>query len=260
MGKTFLKLVLPLLIINLVCILAFQVNRLDEISKDSNQISELEDSRQKLQLKIRYKLPKLGFSNIVSSWTFLEFLQYFGDYDAREKLGHSLSPYFFNIIVKGDPRFLTAYPYLSTSISMHAGQPDVAISLMDEGLQSMTPTVPKDSYIVWRYKGIDELLFAGDGHAAKQSFLIAADWAQHSSHPEAELVVQSSRQTAQFLEGNPDSRAAQINAWSQVLVRAVDDETRRVAVERIENLGGEVIFSGRGSVEIRYRIDEESGE
>ena len=67
-----------------------------------------------LRLGLLSQLPNFGFKNLVSSWTFLNFLQYFGDSSARSINGYGLSPTFFEIIVNRDPYFVDSYVYLFT--------------------------------------------------------------------------------------------------------------------------------------------------
>jgi hypothetical protein len=145
--------------------------------------------------------------------------------------------------------------FLSTSISLFAGQPERSVALMIQGSQAMTPTLPPGGYRLWRYLGIDQLLFLGQGQAAQQSFLTAALWADQSPEPEAATVAQASRQTAAFLSQNSASKAAQISAWVQVLNLAVDERVQQRAIERIQALGGEILALKKGQVTVRYRED-----
>jgi len=227
-------------------------------STANQSLTELqaEEQQENLRLALLQKIPDFGYSNLIANWTFLSFLQYFGNADARNRVGYRISPEFFEVIVGKDPYFLLPYLYLSASTSIFAGDPDRAVGLMAQGVSTMTPETPERGYLVWRYMGIDQLLFLGDGEAARESFATAADWADQSTLPEAESVAQASRQTAHFLEQNPASKAAQISAWVQIASFAVDDETRRQAVERIESLGGEVLADERGRITVRYRTDE----
>ena len=36
-------------------------------------------------------LPSFGFDNLIADWTFLKFLQYFGDDEARDVTGYDLA-------------------------------------------------------------------------------------------------------------------------------------------------------------------------
>ena len=121
----------------------------------------------------------------------------------------------------------------------------------------MSPeTIPK-SYLVWRYKATDELLFVGDTQAAKESHETAVDWAERSSDPDADFIAKLSRQTAAFLATDPNSKPAQFNSWSQVLLRATDNTIRQEAIAQIEALGGVVLVSENGQVTVRYKPSDQ---
>lgn len=238
-----------------------QLTRLNQqVSASSDQLSKAglaqQDLHTRLQLQLQQNLPDFGFRNVIANWTYLNFLQYFGDIDTRAVSGYQLSPYFFDVIVDRDPFFLIPYTYLTTSVSMYAGLPKKTVELLETGLSVMAPNFPPDSYYLWRFKGIDELLFLGDSLAAQKSFESAAEWAEVVGTPEAQEVAQISLQTAEFLSQDPSSRVAQINSWALVLVRAVDDQTRANAVREIESLGGTVLVNDAGQVIVRYREDE----
>ncbi|MBU6229687.1 MAG: hypothetical protein KGQ93_08330 [Cyanobacteria bacterium REEB459] len=215
-----------------------------------------QDQRDRLRLSALQQLPDLGNPNLVADWTFLSFLQYFGDTDRRDKIGYRLSPEFFEVIVEKDPRFVTPYLFLSASTSIFAGAPERSVALMTKGSRVMTPTVPTGGYRLWRYRGLDQLLFLGDAQAARQSFQTAAAWASVSREPDAVTVAQACRQTATFLATNPASRAAQISAWVQVINLAVDPQVRKLAAGRIAALGGKILVMQPGRVTVQYRSDQ----
>jgi hypothetical protein len=232
-----------------------QIAQLNRLINREKAIS-LETLRQginseELHLNLIKKTPTVGFDNLLADWIFLNFLQYFGDDKARDMTGYSLSPKYFDIIVDRDPRFLGTYIGLSTSISMYAGMPEKSVALMEKALKSMSPQSPPKSYYVWRYKGIDELLFLGNAQAARQSFEKAAEWASTYSDEESKYVAALSRKTAEFLSRNPKSKFAQVNTWAMVLTTTTDTRARKIAISRIEALGGKVIVTPEGAVKIR---------
>ncbi|MBW4433482.1 MAG: hypothetical protein KME28_17605 [Pelatocladus maniniholoensis HA4357-MV3] len=212
---------------------------------------EREINAEKLRLNLLKKMPHFGYNNLIANCVYLDFLQYFGDDEVRAKTGYSLSPEYFEVILKRDPRFLEAYLSLSTSTSMYAAMPERSIALMKTGLKSLSPWVPSKSYYVWRYKGIDELLFLGDSQNAKQSFQQAANWANNHTDEESKQVAEFSQKTADFLERNPDSKYAQIATWMMVLNNQVDEKTHQRAIIAIETFGGKVIKNPDGSTRIR---------
>ncbi len=245
-------------IISLLCVLAIgalQVPQFKKISNQANDTSvadikrEVESERQRLNLL--HKLPSFGFRNLAADWTFLNFLQYFGDDAARAKTGYTLSPEYFEVILERDPYFLNAYLLLSASTTLYVGRPDRTIAIMEKGLKHLSPKIPLKSYYIWRWKGADELLFLGDFKAAKQSFETAAQWASTYSDAEGQNVARISRRTAQFLTKNSASKSAQIDAWSQVLNNAFDDRTRQLAINRIQALGGKVFVTPEGELKIQ---------
>ncbi|BAZ15770.1 hypothetical protein NIES4071_76420 [Calothrix sp. NIES-4071] len=213
----------------------------------SKEALEREVLAEKARLNLLEKLPAFGYDNLIANWVYLSFLQYFGDDEVRAKTGYALSPEYFEIILKHDPRFRLAYLALSTSTSMYAAMPERSVKMTERGLKHLTPWAPPDSYYVWRYKGIDELLFLGNSQAARKSFQSAADWANKHSDSESKLSASISQSTANFLARNPNSKRAQISAWGMVLQNQIDKETEKRAIRAIEALGGQVISTPQGN-------------
>ena len=227
-----------------------QFSRLQKQNNSNEFVSfkiEREINSESMRLRLLKKMPSFGYKNLIADWVYLEFLQYFGDDEIRETTGYSLSPEYFEVILGNDPRFLTAYVGLSTSTSMYAAMPEKSVALMEKSLKALSPWTPEKSYYVWRYKGIDELLFLGNSSAARQSFEAAANWANNYSDEESKQVVNISQKTAEFLSQNPDSKHAQIAAWAMVLNNHVDEKTRKRAIGQIQTLGGEVISTPQGN-------------
>lgn len=214
---------------------------------DINKELEAEKNR----LNLLQKLPSFGFRNVIADYTFINFAPYFGDDEARAKTGYALSPKYFEVIIDRDPYFLDAYRFLSSSTTLYAGMPERTVALMEKGLKSLSPQVPKNSYYIWRYKGTDELLFLGDSQAAKQSFETAGKWADTYSDEDSKYIAQVSHQTAQFLAKNPNSKSAQIGAWGIVLNNAFDDRVRKIAISRIQALGGKVSITPDGQIKVQ---------
>jgi len=239
---------------------ALQFPRLQSVRNRNNQLSTAELQRQdqltQARLDLMERTPTFGFGNLTAKWTFLNFLQYFGDDPARNQTGYQLSPEYFDVILGHDPYFWDAYLFLTGSTTLYAGQPKRAIDLMDEHLPQLSPKVPDRAYYIWRWKGVDELLFLGDSQAAQESFKIAAEWASVYSDPESEAIATLSRQTAEFLAADPNSRPAQISAWTSVFYTAVSDDVRQLAISRIQALGAQVSVSPSGQLQVTMPPDE----
>ncbi len=244
-------LLLPLCLIGLTC---FQIKEKKQL-QEMGLIKENTDSfysQQKQSLNLIERTPSLGFRNLVANGIFLSFLQYFSDFSEGESHGESLSPDFFSVILKLDPFYKDYYLFLSNSTTLHAGKPQESVNIMSRGLESITTYRPSDSFYIWRYKGVDELLFLGDSQSAQQSFETAAEWASQSDAPDSDLIARASRQTAQFLARDPDSRFAQISAWASIFTNATSDEVKERAIARIQELGGRVSEQQDGGIQIGY--------
>lgn len=257
--KSWLKLnsLLLSLIVVFLCffgIASLQVPNLNRIlSKSKNaSIAELnqELETEKNRLKLIKNLPSFGFNNLIADWVMLNFIQYFGDDIARDRTGYTLSPDYFEIIVDRDPKFFESYIFLSTSTTLYAGKPEKSVALMEKGLSYLSPEMPGKYYYVWRYKGIDELLFLGNSKAAQNSFETAAKWASIRADLESQNVAALSQRTAGFLSKNPNSKSAQVGAWAMVLGNAVDDRVRELAIDRIQKLGGKVTVTPETGVQV----------
>jgi hypothetical protein len=243
------------LLIAIAGILALQQTRLQSLTdpqaNEIERLAEIEASQNDLQLQLLRNLPDLGFRNLVADWTFLNFLQYFGNHEYRQITGFGLSGDYFDVIINLDPYAYLPYQYLSSSVSLFAAEPERAVALQAKGLESLAPDFPPKSYFIWRHKGIDEILFLDDYEAATHSHEMAADWAAQSSFPLAEDDQHSLRRTAEFLASNPNRTDVQINAWVQVLQSAPDAKTQAVAIENLRALGIEVVQNEDGTLSLQ---------
>jgi hypothetical protein len=236
-----------------------QSNALQEFSSKSNssiQSYALSES----QLSALKNAPSFGFKNLIADWSFVQFLQYFGDDEARGRIGYGDSARYLSVVIHHDPYLRDFYVFLSGSSTIFAGKPEETVQVMSEGLNQLRVQRAPDSYYIWRYKGTDELLFLNDGKAAQKSFEMAANWALQSAGEEATMVAQVSQQTAQFLAENPGSHLAQINAWGSILTTALDNQTRNRAIEKIRELGGDVMMTEDGQMQITYSRAEASSD
>jgi len=236
-------------------IILLQIPRLQKLVASSNNVSveslERDLKSEKIQLNLLKVIPSFSYDNAIADWVFIDFLQYFGDDPARDRTGYSLSPDFFDVIVERDPRFLEAYRYLSTSTAFYAAMPEKSIALMDKGFPFLRAKVPKNAYYAWRDRGIDELLFLGNAKAAEKSFTQAANWANEYSDPQSKYVADISQKTANFLATNPDSKLARISTWTTVLEMPVDQKTRLRVIQKITDLGGQVVLNPDGTYKVK---------
>jgi hypothetical protein len=255
-AKSWLLWLLPVAL--LAGLLPLQSQRLKALESNSStdQALQRQTETSASALAVAQKIPTFGFNNLVADWFFLQFLQYFGDDEARVKTGYELSPDFFRNIIPHDPFYRYFYLFLSGSTSNFAAMPEQSIALIAQELEHLSPTLPPDSFYIWRYRGVDELLYLGNGKAAQKSFQAAAEWARQSPHPDAPFMAENSQLTADFLANNPLSKQAQVTAWASVLSNAFDNATRQKAIDRIKALGGDVIISETGGISIQFPPDD----
>jgi hypothetical protein len=241
-----------------ICCLATTVQFQSLQKLNSSNPSARSYSLSSAQLSALKTMPPVGFRNVIADWSFVQFLQYFGDDKAREKTGYDDSAKYLSAAIHHDPYLRDFYVFLSGSSTTFAGKPEETIQVMSEGLNQLSVHRAPDNYYIWRYKGTDELLFLNDGEAARKSFEMAANWALQSADEEATMIAQVSQQTAQFLDENPNSHLAQINAWGSILTTALDNQTRNRAIGKIRELGGDVVMTEDGQMQITYSRAEAS--
>lgn len=232
-------------------LIVLQLPRLGLLNRSVNKtLAFKQEDLEKSRLQLLKKSPAFSFSNLVGDSAYLNFIQYLGDSAARKHTGYSLVPEYFEIVVARNPRLVNAYFYLSPATSLFAGRPDRSVALIEQGLQSISPHTDPKAYLLWLYKGIDELLFLGDRQAARHSYEMAAQWASNSSDLSSQEVANRARETVQFLAKDPNSVRARIGAWATILSNALDDTSRQLAINNIRKLGGEVTVSPDGSLQI----------
>ncbi|NJK68449.1 MAG: hypothetical protein HC789_16675 [Microcoleus sp. CSU_2_2] len=196
------------------------------------------EQQEGLRLKMLKALPTFGFDNLVADWTFLKFLQYFGDDEARSVTGYHLSQDYFDIITRHDPRWVEIYPFLSIAVSFYQAKPEIAVRLMERGISALSPQIDPQAWRVWRNKGLDELLLLGDIPQATRSHDMAAQWVEGT--PEGQKLAPMFRATANFLRRDPDSVPVRFAAWSAVYYQTNDKFVRQKARQALVKLGAQV--------------------
>ncbi|MDY6782970.1 MAG: hypothetical protein SW833_10550 [Cyanobacteriota bacterium] len=238
-----------------ILVVGLQIPQLNALKRQGTDISPETYKQEVRQLKTHLaflqNLPAFGFDNLLADWVLLQYFQYFGDDEARAVTGYELVPDYFDIILDRDPRFLQAYYFLATGGPLYAAQPEETNTIMERGLQFVTPQVPRKSYYILRHKAINELLFLPDSQQqAQQTFEKSAEWAETYNDEESQSVARASRMTAQFLANNPESTTAKVSAWAMVLQTVPDERTQNIAIGQIEALGGQVRRSSQGTFQV----------
>ena len=207
---------------------------LEQKDRVNNYLTQ--EQAQKRLVKIQKNIPTFGFDNLIADWSFLGFIDYFGDKPAREQIGHTLVADYFDTISDRDPRFTQAHLTLSVANSMYAGQPETTVALMERILAEVNPKIHADTSLLWTSKGMDELLFLGDTKAAQHSYKMAAKWSERLDDDLNQNRAMRNLETALFLSSEPDTKQAQIMAWSTVLPHIKDRQHRQEIIAKINQL------------------------
>ena len=193
--------------------------------------------------------PSLGFSNLKADLSYLNFVQYFGDKDARDTIGYKLVPDYFETIAHIDPRFTTAHLRLSIANSMYAGDPEKTIALMQQVLDTIEPR-SEEAVAVWTSKGLDELLFMGDKVSAIESYKMAEQWAALAQGDRSEKLAVKDLEEALKSVSELELKEAQLRAWSSVLVHIKDHQRRREIIDRLDRIKDEILVLRQSEEEI----------
>lgn len=210
-----------------------------------------QEKQLKAEAKLQKNMPSFGFSNLSADWTYLQYIQYFGNTEARDETGYSVITDYFETIVEKDPKFIQANLSLSATNSLFAGNPEKTVTLLEKTTKSLSPDMENYPFMVLAYKAVDEILFLGDLEAAKNSYTKAAQWAEKSDDEIGDKVAKSYRNTVKFLATNPDPTITQVSGWSMILERNDDPKIRKYVIQKIRELGGEVIVSADGEIIVK---------
>jgi hypothetical protein len=225
-------------LVAIVCLLGIVGLQSQNRSRSESMINTYlqEEIARQTQLEFYEDIPDFGFNNLMADATYLEYIQYFGDREAREHLGYSLIPEYFTAIVDRDLNFTDAYFSLITANSLYAGEPQTTVNLMAQTLPYIASQLPENTAQLWSQKGTDELLLLGDIEAAKKSYQMAAYSASQISENRSQELTESYVAMLEFLATNPDIKDAQILAWSTVLPNIKNDRKRQEIIDKINNL------------------------
>jgi hypothetical protein len=233
-------------------VLFFQKQYYDQaIINNQNANYAQQETTLKAVLDIQKKIPSFGFDNLVADWNLLQYVQYFGENEARAVTGYPLITDYFEIIANKDPRFIQAFLSLSTSNSIFAGRPDKTIALMEQILDRITPEHFPKGYYIWTYKGVDEILFLGDLKAAENSYKNAVEWASIQNEETWDFMANRAKDTAQFLASNPDSTKVQVYGWLNILSNTKDEKTKQYVLQQVRKLGADIFVTDTGKLEVK---------
>ena len=226
-------------IVAIAGIIAIQIPRLQSIT--ATTIATEESQREEaVRLSLLNRSPSFGFDNVMANWVFLNLVQYDGDSETRKQVGYPLAPMYFDTITRLDPRFVSSYIFLSGIMSYQMGKPEDAIALMTRGTDALTPQNDPRAFLVWRLKGLDQLLMLGDAASAAKSYDQAGDWALQSTDAETRQTGPIFKQTAEFLRTDPSNKTLLLWSWTTIFDQAIvtrDEKTQERARKKLLEIG-----------------------
>lgn len=227
-----------------ICLAGIVILQSQEYKKSAQKLNRgnylSQEQEQARLIKFQRQTPTLSFGNLIADWSYLNFVQYFGDANARETIGYKLVPDYFETISNIDPRFTQAHLRLSLANSMYAGNPERTIALIEQVLESVDPD-SEQAALLWTSKGLDELLFLGNKEAAIKSYKIAAKWSNLSKSDRRDGLTIKDLEKALESTSEIELKEAQIMAWSSTLVHVIDNQRKREIVDKINNLQAEIL-------------------
>ncbi|MBE9195051.1 hypothetical protein IQ219_06950 [Synechocystis sp. LEGE 06083] len=207
---------------------------------------------EKINLEFLRRVPSMGLGNMIADWGYLGFVQYFGDVPARDNTGYGLLPQYYQLLVDKDPHFTDALSKLDVATSLFGGKPEASASFLGQALSK----IPKrfitniPPYYLWRAKGNNELLFAGNVDAAKKSYRHSMEWAKAYDDDESRRMININKDSLKFLANNPDSTEARIGAWVGILANRPDKKTVERVIKEIKALGANVVVEPNGNIRV----------
>ncbi|WP_019508499.1 hypothetical protein [Pleurocapsa sp. PCC 7319] len=238
-----------LIFVGLIQLQKKQLSQLRAFEEKSNYLEE--EEYLKTRVKFQKKMPVFGFDNLFADWNYLQFVQYFGDGEARQVTGYSLVTDYFEDIVNRDPNFIQSQLVMSTANSLFAARPEKTIDLINQALETVNPKNPYYPFFLWTYKATDEILFLGDIEAAKNSYKMASKWASLRQDDLGNKMADRFQNTAKFLATGPDPTEAKFGAWMTVLSNSQDPKTQDYILNKLKELGAEINISPDGRLDIK---------
>ncbi len=239
-------------------VITFQAPHLAKLKHQNSSFNKAklvtQDINTKTQLSFVKSMPSFGFDNLIADLYFLNFLQYFGDIEARQQTGYAIAIDYFDLILDRDPRFIGAYYYLSNTASIYLGKPEQSLNRMERGLKSFSVSTPDKGYYVWRLKAIDELIFLGKVPEARSSLLTTVKWSSQYPDRESQDVARSAQSTVNYLATNPNLDRSRLEAWNLVLNSAVDKTAIDRAILETKTLHSKVSVDAKRVMKLHRAI------
>ncbi|MBC7882936.1 MAG: hypothetical protein H7Y37_16715 [Anaerolineae bacterium] len=173
----------------------------------------------------------LGFSNLIADWQWLQYVQYFGDQQARQQSGYGQSEEALEQIAALNPQFVFVYVQANYAVAEAMHQPEKAVRFLLKGAQKNPGKqdalgMPGTWYL---YRLAASIVFRhfNDYERSAQLFTLAA------AEPGAPAVMKEN--AAYFFHAANDQERA-IRLWKEFYQEAPTAQMKRAAREKLISL------------------------
>jgi tetratricopeptide (TPR) repeat protein len=184
------------------------------------------------------KVASLGFEELLADLVYLWSIQYYGNYDIRDRYDY-LEKIYGEVVTELDPRYLDAYLVGALIMTAEARRPEMALRLLDKGI-ARNP----DSWIL----------------AFEAGFLCyndLRDYARAAGYFEQALRVPGVPSLVRRFYAEMYRRAGDVRAsleeWSEIHETTTEEHVRAVAWNHVHDLTVEVDLADLRAAVARYR-------
>lgn len=172
-----------------------------------------------------------GFTNVLADWYWLQFVQYFGDTQARSG-GYDLSADYLELIGTLNPHFIHAQAQANYAVAEAMADPERALRILLDGA-ARNPNRPgtlgmPGTWYLYRLAGSVVFRHYQDYGRAAQLYALAA------GQPDAPAVM---KENAAAFYGAANDRTRAIQLWLEFYCEAPFPQMRSNARERLGKLG-----------------------
>lgn len=221
-----------------------QVRLLDCLSRQ-----KIETTGQILPKPEILKLVSLGYDQILADCYWLNFIQYYGDTEARLKDGYAKCYDYLNLVSSLDPHFIQAYWFAVFAVGTEQKRPDLAARILNRGL-----SFNQDNWYLPYIAGVNEFINAKDDKAASRYYKMATKFPDAPSWLSKQAAIlddnlprlfKEIRTWTTVYESNPDglvkatAKEKLIGLWRYVYRHTNDANSQREVIRQLEKLGVE---------------------
>lgn len=198
-------------------------------------------------------VPSFGYRNLIADLFWLQFLQYYGDIEARSRLGYNLSYDYLEAITERNPHFDTPYLFINLAVTYQMSRPDLSEKLFLTGI-AHNP----ENYRIWQARGFLHFLYTGELGKAAYAFRQNAGLAVAQEGNAKQRWANYWMGIARAIEiPDVDTRYTRRKIWEEVYTNAADKQVKKMALAYLKPLG--VIVTSKGYLQETFSLSPPKG-